>query len=709
MYAKLAFGNVRRSLRDFGIYFLTIVLGVAVFYAFNSITGQEAVSAFGGNKLLDLLGYIISGVSVFVAIILAFLIIYADRFLIRRRKREFGIYLTLGMRTFDVLKITAFETLLVGAASLACGLALGWAFSQVLMHVTAALFAGTVPGFVTGLSRESAVMTLATFAGIFAIATVINARTIASARLIDLLHASRTNEAIKLRSVRLSLLLFVAACGIIGVSYKLLIDNGLLEPSPEFACATALVCVGTALFFYSLSGFLLRLVQSAHGVYFRGLNMFTLRQLNSKVNTTFMSMTVVCMTLFLAITSVCGGIGITNAISSSMERTTAYDATVRTVYGEFEDGVGWTPAELGGCEAYAEAVGYDMVRGLRESLDAIGAHGNGGDAEGLAGAAAFDAVVRECAQLDLWVDANSDGLTFADIDAIGQHTMADYAGASVNDGYGAYPVMIAKLSEVNRALELAGREQLSLAADECYAISDSDITIDYFRERGDAHAVVQVGERSLAMQGFSDVCLETIPFPGNTGLIVVPDDALPTTAVRMYSILNANCGGTDNELAFADLAKQVRNCDNPDTWPVAMVSDREGVFEQSIGLSGIVAFLAVYIGFILTIACAAILAIQQLSEASDNATRYGLLRKLGAPERLLSTSLLVQVGIYFLFPLAVALCHTACALTVVTDVVAVFGHMDIGKTALMATAAFLGTYGVYFLITYVGAKALAKG
>ncbi|WP_165045077.1 FtsX-like permease family protein [Adlercreutzia sp. ZJ138] len=709
MYAKLAFGNVRRSLRDFGVYFLTIVLGVAVFYAFNSITGQEAINAFNGSKMRDLLGYIMSGVSVFVAVILAFLIIYADRFLIRRRKREFGIYLTLGMRTYDVLKITACETLLVGATSLACGLALGWAFSQVLMHVTAALFSGTVPGFVTGLSRESLLMTLAVFASIFAIATVANARTIASAHLIDLLHASRMNETIKLRSVSLSLLLFVVACGIIGISYKLLIDNGLLEPSPEFACATALVCVGTGLFFYSLSGFLLRLAQSARGAYFRGLNMFTLRQLNSKVNTTFMSMTVVCMTLFLAITSVCGGIGITNAISSSMERTTSYDATVRTMYGLFTSSTGWVPGELGGCDVYAEAVGYDMTQGLRESLDTIEARGQGGDAEGLVGAAAFDAVVRESAQLDLWVDTGGDGLTFSDIDAIGQHTMADYAGTSISDDYGTYPVNIAKLSEVNRALEMAGKQQISLSSDECYVISDFDTTIDYFRERADAHATITIGERPLVMQGFSDVCLETIPFPSNTGLIVVPDDAIPATAVRMYSILNANCGSTESELVFANLIEQVEECENPNTWPVTMVSDRESVFEQSIGFSGIVAFLAVYIGFILTIACAAILAIQQLSEASDNATRYGLLRKLGASERMLSVSLLVQVGIYFLFPLIVALCHTACALSVVTDVVAVFGHMDIGKIALMTTAAFLGTYGVYFLITYFGAKALAKG
>ena len=149
MHAKLAFGNVRKSIRDFGVYFITILLGVAVFYAFNSITDQEAMSFIGtANKMMELLGIVINGVSVFIVAILAFLVIYADRFLIKRRKKEFGMYLCLGMRQSDVIKITALETLIVGAASLAGGLLLGTLFSQALLYLTASLFAVDVPGFV---------------------------------------------------------------------------------------------------------------------------------------------------------------------------------------------------------------------------------------------------------------------------------------------------------------------------------------------------------------------------------------------------------------------------------------------------------------------------------------------------------------------------------------------------------------------------------
>ena len=109
MFCKLAWGNVRRSARDFALYFVTIVFGVSVFYAFNSITDQRAVLALEGQSggLLDLLGTLIGGVSAFVAVILAFLVVYADRFLIRRRKKEFAIYLTLGMQRGQLARVVA--------------------------------------------------------------------------------------------------------------------------------------------------------------------------------------------------------------------------------------------------------------------------------------------------------------------------------------------------------------------------------------------------------------------------------------------------------------------------------------------------------------------------------------------------------------------------------------------------------------------------
>ncbi|MFR3092721.1 MAG: ABC transporter permease [Eggerthella lenta] len=600
------------------------------------------------------------------------------------------------MSTGDVVKIVALESLIAGAASLAAGLVVGIGLSQLLLQLTSALFQADVAeagGFAFVFSADALAKTVIVFAAIFLTAALLNARTVARAKLIDLLHAQRKNEEMRLTSLPLSLALFAASLVLIGVSYKLLIDNGLMEPSPEFAAATLLVCAGTVLFFYALSGFLLKLVQLIKPLYLRGLNMFTLRQLGAKVNTTFASLSVVCIVLFLAITSVCGGIGIRNAIDGSLDKSTGYSASVSTSFGSYNAEAGYQPAELGEFGAFAERQGYDMAAGLRASVAAVGA----GD---------FDAAASRTAQIDFLVDP-TDGLVMDDVERASGLKLSDYAGASVNSGYGAYPVYLAKLSQVNAALELAGRPALELGAGECAVFSDSDITSGFYRDAVDRGTVLSVGARAARGRVPGRQSADH-PFPLNTGTLVVPDEAVPAGSTILQSILDVQCASDEDEAAFGEMMDAVADTDNPDTWPITLSMTRAEVIDQSISLSTIVAYLAIYLGFVLVIACAAILAIQQLSDASDNAQRYGLLRKLGAPEGMISSALFVQVLVYFLFPLLLAVAHAACALVVVTDVVAVFGHLDITSMALACAGAFLAVYGAYFAVTYVGARKLVR-
>ncbi len=335
-----------------------------------------------------------------------------------------------------------------------------------------------------------------------------------------------------------------------------------------------------------------------------------------------------------------------------------------------------------------------MAAGLRASVAAVGA----GD---------FDAAVSGVAQVDLLVDP-ADGLVMDDVERASGLVLADYAGASVNSGYGAYPVYVAKLSQVNAALELAGRPGVELGAGECAVFSDSDITSGFYRDAVDRGTELSVGGRALRVVEFRGDSLQTTPFPLNTGTLVVPDEAVPAGSTILQSILDVQCASDEDEAAFGAMMDAVADADDPDTWPVTMSMTRAEVLDQSISLSTIVAYLAIYLGFVLVIACAAILAIQQLSDASDNAQRYGLLRKLGAPEGMISGALFVQVLVYFLFPLLLAVAHAACALVVVTDVVAVFGHLDITSMALACAGAFLAVYGAYFAVTYVGARKLVR-
>lgn len=689
MYVKLALSNVVKSVKDFAVYFFTLMVGVAVFYAFNSVGDQNTVLILSQQQsgMIELLNVLMDVVSVLIVAVLAFLVIYASRFLARRRNKEFAMYQLLGMTRGQIACVTAAETVAVGVLSLGCGLGLGIAISQGLLLLTASLFEAHIPGFELFISTTALGRTLAVFAVIFSITVVATARRAATTPLIKLMDDGRRNETFRLRSLPLSFALFIVACTIIALSYKLLLDNGLLSASPGFWAATVLVCIGTALFFYSLSGFLLKLVQLIKPLYFRGLNMFTARQIAARANSGFASMSVICMTLFFALTSVSAGISICFALQNSLDKSTSYDASV-TVY--WEDTGDFLPFALEHDRSIAD--------GLAASTDAVGAPD-------------FGTMAERTAQLDYRIGT----LTFGDLDALAPAPLSTYAGASaVSEGYQQTPLPVLALSQINASLELAGKQPLELEEGHALLVGNTDVTMPYLRDVCAKSPQVTVFDRPLALEDeLAEMYLETTGFAGQVGAVVVNDDEIPADAAWYYSVLNVMYpqGEGQPEAAeeqFVAFTDNVRASTDIRTMPISLAQTRVGVFDQSVGMTTVVSYLAIYIGLILVVACAAILAIQQLTGASDNARRYRLLAKLGASDRMISGALLKQIGVAFAFPLLLAIAHTACAMNVVVDVVQVFGAIDIGVISVIAAGCFLAVYGIYFLITFFTARGMVR-
>lgn len=695
MLAKLAAANVRKSARDFAVYFFTLVLGIAVFYAFNSIADSQAVARIGedGRKMMELLAFVINAVSVFIVVILAFLVVYANRFLIRRRNKEFALYLTLGMQKGDLLKVSALETLFVGIASLAVGLAIGLALSQILCNVAASMFDSEVEGVAFSVSVDAIVLTVVAFAAIFLVTVVFNTGHLFKSKLIDLLNADRRNESFKLRSLPLSFVLFIVACVLIGVSYKLLMDNGLLEPSPEFMAATVLVCVGTVLFFYSVSGFLLRVTQMIKPLYLRGLNMFFLRQLSARANSAFVSMSVIALTLFLAMTSVCGGIGIVNAMNASAANGTKYDASVVSTYAMWNYDTGeLEPMELGEFGAFAESHGYNMVEGLAASTAAVDAP-------------SWDDMVKGAAQVDFRLS----GVSLGDLNDATGKSIYDFVGSGMlSDGMDEQQLDCVSVSQFNTVRELANLEPIDLGESEFAIWNDAALTSDYAEAIAAAAPSLNINGHDLtALRDVQDVTLETTGVTQRICVLVVPDECIDESVMPWTSLLDVQCNDGQEE-AFQSFLHAVQESSNPDTYPVSLIQTVSEVEAQSSGFTAVVSYLAIYIGFVLVIACAAILAIQQLTDAADNVRRYELIAKLGAPQRMIDGALFKLIGIYFLFPLLVGIAHTLCAMQVVIDVVQVFGYLDIGSMSVVTMVAFLVVYGAYFLVTYVTARNMVK-
>ena len=693
MLPKIALGNVRKSLRDFSVFFITLVFGVCAFYAFASINDQTAVINLTEqqSEAVSAVMRILSSVSVFVAVILGFLVVYANRFLVRRRKREFGIYLTLGMGRAQVAAIMVMETLAVGVAALVVGLVLGVLLSQVMMYVTANLFEATIPGFAFVFSPGAALSTLACYAAIFALSLLLNVREVSRYRLIDLINADKVSEKVKARSLPVCVVLFLVSLVLMGVAYRTLLENGVM--SDKFGQATALVSVGTALFFFSVSGFLLRFLQGRPGVYLRGLNAFTLRQLNSRVNTAWVSITLVCAMLFVAICGVCTGFSVSRGISDALEKGSPYDASINAYpRGLMIAGMDDADYDLPEVNEEAASDGFDMVAAMRRKVSD------------------WDDIVSATAQVNQYMPSGAQG----GISQRWAYETTSYATDATLDevlGQNDSRFAFVRVSQYNALRALLGEKPVELGRDECLVWSDFAPLDGFWEAFIDQHPGFEALGTTLHPRGMAHETLCNTSAASVTGALVVPDEVLPDDLVPAKTSLDVTYSGSVDECEqrFQDACEAA--CGPADSrgveaWPVCFMETRQAMADSTVGLTVVTTYLAIYIGLILLISCASVLSIQQLSAVADDVSRYRVLAELGAEPAQIRGALMVQVGVYFVFPLVVAVCHAACALTSINGLISLATGFDVSN-ALVATVCFVvALYGGYFLLTYQTSKAM---
>lgn len=675
MLAKLAFGNMRKLLHDYAVYFLTLVLGVAVFYAFNTMSVQGDFLRGDVGETLSQVGQILDGLTVFLAVILGFLMVYANNFLMRRRKKELGLYQVLGMRTGQVNVVLALETLLVAAVSFGVGIALGVLVSQVLLFVTARMFATTVQHFSFFFSTDAFMLTLACFGVIFVVMMLFNWITLRRVRLIDLMSSARQNEKQFVRRLPLSIVLTAAGLVLMGVAYWRLIRDGFpMDNSMQggFIITTIMVAVGTFVFFYGLAGTLTALLTHMRGFYWRDLHMFTTRQIASRVNTTALSMGVIALILFLAMTAMTTGMSICNTLNAMVEKGTPYSASISVLP---TDPVA-DPIDL---EAEVAKVGID--------LSAVGSH----------------ATVRIAV-----IPSELEGATST------FQRISELTGETIPKGFEHAMVgEVVSLSDYNAARALLGMEPVSLADGQYLLLCNMDQVEPFVNGGLEKGFSVTVGDvaltpaRATVIDDASAV-LQDNGLGANPGTFVVPDD-LAASLPTYQQVIDVMYAGPTEEGDAALKGLEERLSDSlGERSALTTVDTVTSVLADGTTTTGLISYMAIYIGFVLVIACAAILAIQQLSNASDSAGSYRTLSELGCSERLIFGSLRAQVAIAFALPLAVGLAHSLCAISVLNELVSAFGYSDALDGMTLGLVLFALVYGGYLALTYRMAHGIVR-
>ena len=718
MLCKLAWGNVRRAGKDYLVYLLTLTLAVTVFYAFNTISIQvDFVSMEEG--LSQLLGGIFSGLTFFLAAIMGFLMVYANGFIMKRRKKEFGLYQVLGMSRGQVARVMALETAIVSGAALVLGIALGVGFSQLMTFFTASIFKTQIADFHFFFSMQALSLTVGCLFVIFLVTLAFNLLVVGRTKIIDLMSASRQNEAIKTRSPLLSAVVFVLGTVLIGVAYFRLLRDGMPVDTPvgemdeamnQFALTTGIVVVGTILFFFGLSGFLLKALQGAKGLYWRGLNMFTLRQLSAKVNTVSFSMAMIAMILFLAITSVTSGMSIANVMNTSVERNNPADySRVVIYYGE---------------RTLANSQDSDHPMAIAEKpFDIVEASGNDEVNAKLPNAEPYDldGILGERVQVEAY-DSTPRGETepVISLNQLCEAVDMPLPVGTESSNSNVLGLQVMKESDYNRYRAFRGLGAVDLGLDGYLLTSDMGETVnkvyDAVMSEGVELDIAGVELHPCADEVDEGASTFTNSTMGsNAGTIIVPDYLVEKMGLPLYT--SYLLGDYREGLSYEETEGYVRE---PRMWSALLDADGNEValwgmeytrieaFESTNTMNGLISYLAIYIGFVLVIACAAILTIQHLSGVSDSAKNCRILSELGTSRHEIMRSMLAQQAVFFLFPLVVGVAHSLVALHVVIEIVALFGGISIGMTVAATCAIFLLCYGGYFAVTYFMSKGIVS-
>ncbi|XZK57092.1 ABC transporter permease [Clostridium perfringens] len=668
MYFKLAFKNIKKSYKNYVIYFLTLIFGICIFYTFNSIESQSVMMELNEQKQSafmmaeQLIGYF----SVFIAFVLGFLIVYANNYLIKRRKKEFGIYMTLGMENGSLSKMIFLETLFIGAISLGIGVVLGIMLSQALSVLTAYMFQVDLTKFQFVFSPLGFKRTVLCFSIIYLVVLIFNFISVRKIKLIDLLTASKRNEKPTIKNLWISVILFLVSVGILGIAYYKVIHDGIAFASfNALGLPILLGCIGTFIFFYSLTGFFLKVIQGNKKFYLRDLNMFVMKQVSSKINTTFVSLSFICLMLFLAICTFSGGLGINRAINADLKDLTKFDVTFWSNSGE-------------NIEKLLKEKNIDISNIAKEDSNMV----------------MYDSGVKYSNFL------SKEGMT----------AMKNYFPvANDND------ILVIGEKGYNNTLKLLGKEPVNLKENQYLAVGNIDEMkkwVNESLENGNMDQMKKLVNKSSengkkinilgktlepANKKYENINLYNFTMKGDILIFVVKDsllEGLKPVSSRFNMMLKDNSNTKEELESIRDQLVESQ---------VYSITKKE-IYDNAAGLGATMAYLGIYLGLIFIITSAVVLAIQQLTESTDNVERYRLLKEIGVDQKMINKAIFTQVGVYFMLPLSLAIVHSIVGLKISSTIVGVFGNASIMPNIIITAIIFVIIYGGYFLATYLGAK-----
>lgn len=672
MLFKLSIKNQKKSIKDYSIYFFTLILGIAIFYIFNAVEAQTSMMELSQTKsqIIGVMNSALEAMSVLVSFILSFLIAYASQFLIKKRKKEFGLYLLLGMKKINVCMIIFFETVIIGFISLLIGLILGISLSQFMSLFVASLFEANMQKFVFVVSSKAIMKTILYFILIFIFVTVMDLIIVSKAKLIDLLTAHYKKEKNMIKNPYLSFVLFIAACLMLAYAYyNVTVRYNTLTSQNDVLIQIILGIIGTFLIFYSISGFVLAIIKKIPNIYHRHLNSFVVSEIGNKINSTVISGSIICLLLFMTICLLSSSFSLKRFKENSLKDTAPISASFSKK--------------------------MDDSYSIKEIFNKQ--------------------------KIDTSIYKNSYNFyTYTSLETTIGSVLGNYGIEMLNTDptakeYLATQLPIINESTYNKVAKLYNNKTINLNKDEYQIIGNNKNQMHMFND------ALKQGNQTIAfmnqtlhakynhtIDGFlmmnNNACFGEDCF----GFIIIPDEFdLNNLSYSSNYLLVPKMSDENNKYISSSKFDQTINPETKE-WQSVLVSSQTDLYDESIGSSGVIIFVSLYLGFIFMISGAALLALKEMSDAIDNKNKYEILRKIGTSNENINNALFKQMLVFFGFPLLLAIIHSIFGIQVCNIMLEIYNSDALLQSILITAGMIIVIYGGYFLVSYLSCKRVIK-
>lgn len=639
-YWKLAFTNLKGNRRVYLPYLLSSVGIIMMFYSINALgQGIDQGALYGGTTVASMMGLGVFVIGLFAVLFL----FYTNSFIIKRRKKELGLYNILGMEKRHIAHILFRETLLTAVCSLALGLGLGIVFSRVLFWLLGLLL-GTDLAVAFVIPVSAITSTLGLFGLIFLLTLCYNLLQVKLSKPIELLHGGETGE----REPKAHWFLALLGALLLGAGYYMAVTiQDPLSALVFFFVAVILVILGTYLLFITGITAMLKLLKKNKRFYYKTNHFTALSGMLFRMKQNAAGLASICV-LFTALLV---------TVSTTFSLYTSMDGLLRARYPR--------NVLVSVCDANQEA--KDMVRSaVNQKSQELGlALENVVDREGWNITTARvgntlhtqEVSLETCAVVNIFTQSEFERFSGQQVDlAENQVLLFDPANT--------FP-----------------EEDTLHIDDKTYEIVPSDYVMP------EASTLAQIYEMYYLVVR-DETVVENILAPSGS-------DTFP-----IYSYDFDVAGGDPEDIAALREALGTVDFSGPGVEYAALLFEDSATSRQSfMELYGGLFFLGLFLGVLFLLGTALIIYYKQVSEGYDDARRFNIMQKVGMSHREVKQSIHSQILLVFFLPLVTAVLHLAFAFPMLQKILLVMGLNNF-PLILCSTLGCVGVFAVAYLVIY---------